>query len=248
MKCKRTTLSEPTPYGVFSSFSRIAYLAVGWFGVYLTDIATIITLVGVSVATQINFALFVEDIPTNEMTMTQLLCVGALIVYPISCVKTLGTLSSMGFVALTFILLYTVALFLYGFKAYSSELFSHNDTRLELIPLWPQTFSSLVTYVATSTFCYGIVSIAFSVEETMKHPESYWKAVVSSLTIVCLIYAVIGDLAAVLYIHDDNGIQGNILLNMPKASQSAIIARISMAAVDPLLPYKSLTLIMLITV
>lgn len=231
MRCKNASRHLQFPLGVTSEYSKIAYAGFGWLGVRITDWCIFITLIGVCIAYQINFATLIADIPSVPFTTTQLICIGGLLLYPICCVKNLGVLAPISGIGLFCIFLNIFAVFGFGFSSYGQLLLSAPDTATA-VPLGPQSLSGLSSFVGVAVFCFGICSLAFPVEESMEKKEEFPMAVMSCVIFVCIFYTIVGDGSAMLYVHDINGINGNILLNLPQNSISACIARVAMAAVS----------------
>ena len=82
----------------------------------------------------------------------------------------------------------------------------------------PGGFAGIMNYIGIATFCYGQCSIIFPVEQSMRDKSQIMIAVAYCLLFVWLVYAFVGDFVAFLYMNSPNGIQSNILLNLPAKS------------------------------
>lgn len=240
MRCKRACQWFDYPQTISSTYARIAYAAIGWIGVYITDFSIIFTLLGVCISFQITFATLMKDIPFVSFSYAALTAISATLVYPISCVPSIALLSSFSLAGLVFLMLGIIAIFFSGISLYGSEALeditgSHHGTSGLHHPvhaLWPASISDMASYVGVAVFCFGLSSLAFPVEESMKHKHEFNKAVLWSLLFVWTVYTIVGDGGALLYSHDPNGIKDNILENLPKASVYATFVRLSMALVS----------------
>lgn len=63
----------------------------------------------------------------------------------------------------------------------------------------------------------------------MKNKSHINKVTVTALLFVWIVYVIVGDGLAILYINDPNGLQENMLKNLPESSSIATIVRITMA-------------------
>jgi len=112
------------------------------------------------------------------------------------------------------------------------ELYGHKALKgHDVLPLWPENISDFATFVGIATFGYGTCSLAFPVEESMAVPSDFPKAARWSLAFVWVVYALVGDGIASLFIYDSRGIASNILRNLPLDAWSAHLVKLSMCAV-----------------
>lgn len=234
IECKRSIDGMYIPHGISSTYSKIAYAGAGYFGVFLTDFSIIVTLLGVCIAYQITFATLFHEIPSCRISKTVLTIISGLIVLPVSCAKDVSILSWSSFAGLICLIIGVLSIIIYGLWNYGTEsiefpMTSESGRSLSFIPL---TFSDATTFVGVATFCFGLCSLAFPIEESMKNKEEFGKAVTWSLIFVWFAYVAIGDLGSFMYIHDVSGIKDNILSNLPQDSLSASLVRLSMACVS----------------
>lgn len=227
MKCKDSVKGMHFPNGITSTYSKIAFAGLGWIGVVVTDACVVVTLIGVCIAYQINFAVLIDDIPGMPLSTVSIITIGAIVVYPVCCAKSLGGLSGVSLVGFACTLVNIFALFAFGISYYWNDV----SNSLKVLPMSPKSSSDLTSYFGVGIFCYGICSLAFPVEESMQHRRDFGKAVFWCVIVVAIIYNVFGDASAIFYVNDSRGINGNILLNLPQHSVCAILARVSMAAV-----------------
>jgi len=244
IKCRYAAdnLDIPVPAGVLSTYSTVAYKGMGWIGVFLADSSLIITLLGVCCAYQINFATLMIDVPfvNTHFSVTGLIIASAVLVAPLSLAKDLKSLASMSSIGLACIVLNIVAVMVYGCLLYGDTAIeefslpakhSGDSAGFRHLPSFPTSIGDGASFFGVAVFCFGICAFAFPIEETMADCKQFYLAVTGCLVLVCVIYMVVGDGAATLYNYDRNGVQGNILLNLPLDSLFAITARLSMAAV-----------------
>lgn len=97
---------------------------------------------------------------------------------------------------------------------------------------FPLSIGDTTTFIGVATYCFGLSSLAFPIEESMEHKENFSIAVLYSLIFVWFVYVLIGNGAAILYIHDSDGINDNILMNLPEDSVVASLVRFAMASVS----------------
>ena len=122
-----------------------------------------------------------------------------------------------------------------GTRSTDGELTQHDyeqQSEQMLIPLFPRSVADALQFVGVTIFCFDICSLTFPIEESMRNKENFSKAAIWSLTFVWLLYAVLGDLGAILYVHSEQGIRDNILNNLPSDSYVSLLVKISMASVS----------------
>jgi solute carrier family 36 (proton-coupled amino acid transporter) len=239
MRCKRMTSHDQHityPSEISSTFAKIAYAALGWKGVYLTDFSIVFTLLGVCVSYQIAFISLFQDVSFNTLSPKQLAIASAMIVYPMTCVRDVSVLSIVSLIGLIILLLGILSIFMFGFSMYGhlslSDSSQYNSfPHQRYIPLVPQTITDLTSFTGVSVFCFGLSSLAFPVEATMKYKHEFGKAVIWSCIFVWTTYVVVGDGLAWLYSYDKSGVKSNILQNLPIDSSIATFVRILMSVV-----------------
>ena len=204
IECKRSIAGRHIPPGISSTYSKIAYVGAGYFGVFLTDFSIIVTLLGVCIAYQITFATLFHEIPGCNLSKTALTIISGAIVLPVSCTKDVGFLSNFSFAGLICLIIGVFSILVYGLWNYGNESVEYpmqSLTSNNTLSLLPTTFSD----ATTETF---------------------------SLIFVWFVYVLIGDMGSFLYIHDLAGIKDNILSNLPQQSFAASLVRLSMACVS----------------
>lgn len=234
IECKNYCKNMTIPNYITSTYARIAYIAAGDWGVRVTDISIIITLLGVCIAYQITFASLIVEIPGNEFSKSALTMLSAILVFPLCISKDIGYLSIFSFLGLICLVIGVFAIIFFGFWSYGTETLSNptgTQNHQSTLTLFPVSISDATVFVGVATFCFGLASLAFPIEESMRHKEEFQTAVFWSLIFVWSIYVIIGDIAAMLYLHDSYGISDNILTNLPENSISASLVRLSMALV-----------------
>jgi uncharacterized membrane protein len=275
--CRDKTLGVVVPSSISSSYAKIAYCGLGWIGVIVTDISIFLTLFGVCVSTLLNIAALCNDMlqpptapvivppntPTNTfsadtqaaMTQTQgsilssmsldsYILIAALATYPLVCLKNMTMLAKLSPIGIICLALNVGAIVGYGLALYGTQLFAPGH---EHISLWPQSPPDLASYTGIAIFCFGICSLALQVEESMENSQEFGVALLRCLLIVCGVYFFVGDLVALLYSHDVQGVNGNILLNLPDDAFISNFSRVAMVAVSAdLTEYTRLKVILLV--
>ncbi len=124
----------------------------------------------------------------------------------------------------------------YGSIAYSEFNYSEDIQQLhdhERVSLWPASLADTAAFLGVTIFCFDICSLAFPIQESMQHKREFGTAVLWSLVFVWLVYVLLGDIGAVLYVHDvSKGIRENILSNLPVHSTISLLVRWAMACVS----------------
>jgi amino acid permease len=162
-----------------------------------------------------------------------------------SCLRDLDSISWLSLVGMGCLVAGVAAILLHGARAFGSEAVDEyfgdsggSDSQAgahirEAAALWPSTLDGAAAFLGVIIFCFDICSLAFPIEQSMRRKENFGKAVVWALLFVWAVYVVLGDVGAVLYVHDPQGIQENILGNLPLRSTVALMVRCAMACVSP---------------
>lgn len=199
------------------------------------DFSLIFTLIGVCIATQITVASMMMAIPGNFLSNTAWTILSGIICIPLCLSKDVGFLAPYSFLGLLCLIIGIVAILYFGMESFGSnvfiEPFTPGSIQMEPLSYFPTSLSGLAIFLGVANFCFEIASLAFSVEESMEHRENFQTAVLYCLVFVWLMYVIIADGAALLYIHDPQGIHENILSNLPQHSLIAALVRIMMAFV-----------------
>jgi amino acid permease len=234
--CKYHCNGFSFPTSISSTYSKIAYAGAGWFAVYLTEFSVLFTLWGVCVAYQITFATLMLDVPLMQLSYSNLIILSAIIVFPVAFVKNLSFLTKFSAAGLVCLICGIIAIISNGFLQYGTgaiyeDVLNKKNSTNHLF-LWPENFLNMTSFIGVAIFCFGVCALAFPIEESMENKKDFKLAVSISLLFVWIVYVIIGNVSAMLYIHDDNGIQDNILKNLPKDSLLLTIIKLSMALVS----------------
>lgn len=231
ISCKRACTNSGdiyrTPPEVTSTYSQIAFCAGGWPAVYLTDFCIVVTLMGVCVTYLITFMTLVRDIGITWSPLG-LALLSAALVYPSSCSTDISKLTFISFSGLVVLILAVFALVVFGLHDFGDDITRDPFGRLSLLPLDGDSFASAT---GIAVFGFGLPSLAFPIEESMKTPGDFLKASWYTVLFVWIIYTVVGVGVSMLFVHDPRGISSNVLTNLPADSISAHIVRLLMSLV-----------------
>jgi hypothetical protein len=231
IRCKAACANISFPAGLNSTYSKIAYAGAGWFGVFVVDSSVIITLLGVCISYQITFADLVGSIPGVTWSHKFLTILCALIIYPVCLAKDVGVLSSFSLAGLVCIVAGILVILQNGVSTYGNDVLN-NKPAVEPLLTWPGQMSDMTTYLGISFFCFGLCSLVFPVEESMRDKREFGKALTWALVFCWVLYIFVGDIIASIYVHDPNGLKENILGNLPPSSYAATSVKIAMALVS----------------
>jgi len=175
------------------------------------------------------------------LSNTTLTVISGLVVYPLSCFRDMDSMSGLSLVGMVCLVAGVIAILAHGIQAYGHiayEEFNYTEDLEflhdhERVALWPVSLEDTTAFLGVTIFCFDICSLAFPVQESMRHKKDFGTAVLWSLTLVWLVYVVLGDVGAVLFIHDTSrGIRENILSNLPMHSTISLLVRWAMACVS----------------
>lgn len=235
IECKNTCATCTFPSHLSSTYSRIAYAGAGSLGVAITDFSIIVTLIGVCIAYQITFAQLLQEVSWANFSTSTLTIVFGLLALPLCCVPNIGVLGVFSLVGLVCLIVSVVAIICYGVLLYGPAVAADplgNTSAAVPLSLFPESLGNMSSFVGVATFCFGLCSLAFPVEESMRDKRQFGQAVVCSLAFVWAVYTLFGDLGALLYAQDARGIKDNILSNLPTDSFIALLVRLAMTGVS----------------
>lgn len=227
IRCHEFTKHSERPAGLSSLYSKIAYSAAGWSGVAVTDGSVVATLIGVTISYQMLFANLIHKIPWITCSKETLTLLFAVVVLPLSCARDLRSIAKFSMSGLICMVAALSAILLYGAITYGDPL-TGGDFPLQA---WPQSVGDFTAYIGIATFGFGICCVAFPVYESMEEPSKFQKAATYSLIFCWAVYVVVGNVLASLFVQDPDGVNDNILANLPTDSLAASLVRISMASV-----------------
>jgi proton-coupled amino acid transporter len=238
IECKYASAFKAAPDGLSSTYSRIAYCAGGWTAVYITDTSIIITLLGVCVTYQITFGRLLEDffVSHNILSVSAAklsLATPIMLAVPVLLTTDVSSLTHLSVAGIVCLLLGVAAIVYFGIWDYGSKVWNPQSTEdLQLlVPLWPDSLDDVSTFIGVATFGFGICSLVFPVEESMRVKKDFDFATFMALTFVWFIYSIMGTGVSVLFVHDPDGVASNILFNLPGRSVAAEVVRVSFAIV-----------------
>lgn len=216
-----------------STYSLISYDSLGSFGLILTDFCIIVTLLGVCIAYQITFATLFADI-WPSWSSSSFLSLSLFLLLPLCYIKNLNFLSIFSFLSLIFLVLSIIIILYFGFHLYSEDYFSSSSSPATSISFFPSNLFNTAKFIGIGTFCYGLSSMAFPIESSMRERKNFMLSVVLSLVFVWSLYILIGNVGAVLYIFDEEhgGIKENILNNLPSNTYISNTVRFCMGFVS----------------
>lgn len=226
MRARRAVDITRTPSNISCTYSKLAYAAIGLPGVVLVDISLIGTLVGVCVTYLINFGLLTEG--WLGLSMPALICIFAITVYPLCCVKNINGLAGVALCGIGFLFISVFVILIYGYERFGFP----NDKGWRDMALWPGSSNDVFNYIGVATFCIDICTPIFPIEESMKKRSDIFYALVYSLLFVWTTYAIFGDLGSVLYSnHVGFALANNILLSLPPNSVIGFTVKFVLAMV-----------------
>jgi len=227
MRCRRAVDITRSPSNISSTYAKLAYAAVGLPGVILVDTSLIATLIGVCVTYLINFGQLTQG--WMDFSMPTLICIFAVAVYPLCCVKDISGLAFVALCGIGFLFTSVFVILVYGFGRFGLP---EDAKQWSQINFWPASAGGVFNYIGVATFCIDICTPIFPIEESMARRSDIFYALTYSLALVWTTYAVFGDLASVLYSNNtESPLSQNILLSLPSNSEVGYIVRSVLAMV-----------------
>ena len=218
IRCRKCINPANIPDTISSTYSQIAYAAFGINGSRLVDTFISVTLLGVCTTYLIAGSQMMSTLPYTSLSINTWIVLIALIVFPMSSMKTVDSLAHVSFWGILLLLLSVLVVVVFGVSKFYGQEAGEVENYEDTYHLMPNGYVGILNYIGTATFCYGQCSIIFPVEESMRDRSQIMTAAAYCLIFVWSTYAFVGDFVAMLYIHAPNGLQSNIILNLPANS------------------------------
>eukprot|EP00903_Cladosiphon_okamuranus_P009273 g8848.t1 len=217
------------------SFAAIGSYAMGSVGTVLVYVSVVVTLLGAATAYFINAneLLKVTHLYLNlgwseETAMYVNTFIYMLLMYPLTCIKSLAPLSKLSLPA--------IAALVAGFAVIIKlGLDMHGWPPLEEVLSWdalyvPQTFDGFSTFFGVAAFSYGATIIIPEIQESMANPQEFTGALKTSLWTIWGSYSVLGGIALLIY-QQEGPVPDNIMARLPSGSpaQEPLLLFITMA-------------------
>jgi len=221
---------RPGPPPGTATYGRIAYSVFGLKGLHLIDLLIVLLLLGVVVAYMDAVVSFLSPtfLTTGVPALDTLLV--AIIITHLSCVSDVGRLAGLSESGLVAILLSFAVIFAYGLREMGPTAGFNSLTDADL---WPKDLEGLSSWFGVVAFGFGIVPIAYNVQEGMADPSKMSRATEWALGLVFLSYVLIGNGAAVLYrpLTGPGGFEGDVLMALPSTGWLPALVRFAMSFV-----------------
>jgi len=201
-----------------ATYGRVAYRAFGPLGLTVLDSVMTVLLLGIVVAYECAIASFLGPTPLSTGSPGGDAVLWTVVVMaPLSCVPDMGYLGKFSASGIAAVLATFVVIFWYGLTEHGLEGF----TMLAWEDLWPSGgewgLDGMSRWFGVAAFGYGIVPIAYNVQESMAEPSKMLHATRIALFLVYVSYAVIGTGVAIIYrpITGPDGFEGDVLQELP---------------------------------
>ena len=216
----------PPPEGT-ATYGRAAWYAFGPMGLHALDTIMVVLLCGIVIAYQDALISFIRDTPftTGSAAFDSIWTV--LVIAPLSCVPDLSYLSRCSALGIFAIFITFFVIFCYGVV---ENGFFAGFREISWTDLWPQGFTGVGNWFGIVAFGFGIVPIAYNIQESMEHPERMPHATKLALLTVCGAYVVIGNGVAILLKPSVPQFEGDVLHELPESWIPTMI-RLAMAFV-----------------
>lgn len=212
------------PSRISTEYSKIAYTALGFTGVYITEICIILSLIGVAISNQIAISNLMKDVFIFHLSINQWIIVSGISIFPFMLIKNPSSLSGVSLAGLFCVLLGILCLYFYS----NQIVYTTNHIGL---PLFPTDNLGFSTFIGVSCYCFGICTFVFPIQNSLLHKNDITIVIKYTLTIISSFYIIYSISIVFLYYHAEDGIKNNILENLPNDSFFAILVRISMSLV-----------------
>ena len=209
-----------------STYSRIAWAALGNTGIYLVEGMLMVTIFGVCTA----YIIFSEQLlgasplSLGSEAANALAC--ALVVFLPSLSKDVSYLVPLSNIGLFVLMAVVCSMFYVGATGET-----HAENRA--VDLLPASFRGFAVYFGVAVYCFGGTPLMFPVKESMEdqRAKSFRRAHQMALLLTSLAYCVVGVGLAVVFARTAGGVPANLLQVLPRESRLASVLRLSFLVV-----------------
>lgn len=210
-----------------STYSRIAWVALGNAGIYLVEGMLMVTIFGVCTA----YIIFSEQLlgasplSLGSEAANALAC--ALVVCLPSLSKDVSYLVPLSNIGLLVLMAVVCSMFYVGA---TGETRAENQ---ETVDLLPASFRGFAVYFGVAVYCFGGTPLMFPVKESMEdqRAKSFRRAQQTALALTSLAYCVVGVGLAIVFSRTAGGVPANLLQVLPRESRFASVLRLSFLVV-----------------
>lgn len=216
-----TRSKEQLPPTGTSTLSQVAWFAFGSVGLHILDATMVWLLIGILVTYVIAVVSFVEDTPWSWNVYIDSLLTG-LAMGAISLVPDFSYLakaSTIGLVVLAGVLFVIAG---YGLSD-SANLFDQGEIEIDLLP---GSWAGLSHWFGIVVFGYGTVPLTYNFKESMNEPARLVEASAVAVTLVALLYLILGVGFYVLF----PDLKADILHEIPDTGWIPFASRLALSA------------------
>lgn len=191
-----------------NQFGVVTYYAYGPVGLHFVDSIMIMLMLGIIIAYEDAILGFAADTPFTSGSQKTDAFFMLVIMTPVLFLpsyKSLAKISATG----TFLIV-TIFLFIAGYGLNLNginglEILTWND-------LFPRSFSAFSNWFGIMVFGYGLVPFTFSIQDSMSEPAEMVNVTRISLSIVLVLYILMGDLISIIFMQST---KSDILSELP---------------------------------
>ncbi|CBK21714.2 uncharacterized protein [Blastocystis hominis] len=202
-----------------NTYAELVYKALGSVGYWIYYVCSLITLYGSNIGSMVVMTDFLEAIPIgsnrklrrviSQVILTLLCILLCLLKDP----KMLVAVSSLGLYAIAAGFL---AMIIFGFIEY--------PFKFEVSDLWPRSISAFLQNFGIIVYCMGFILFLLTQYKYLRRDckKTVVRSTGISISLMAVLYSVVGILIALIYKNGPHGVQGNILQSLPDGTWLAI--------------------------
>lgn len=208
------------------TFAKVAWYAFGSKGLHTIDAIMITLMIGIIVSYEDAAITFIEQtsLTTGSKGYDAVLVFS--VIMPFACISEYQSVAKFSAFGLFLIIGVFVVVVNYGI--HTNGL--HGFNQITTDNLWPKSLSSFSNWFGAVVFSYGIVPFTFNLQESMADPAQMPRATKMACTAVFIIYFIIGDIVAIIFLPSNHNFGGDVLSVLPNTWISTFI-RLAMTSV-----------------
>lgn len=227
-------LRDPPPPGT-STFAKLGWYALGDFGLWSIDCMMLILLLFINIAFEVAILTFLRDTPFTTGAKLIDGAVLAFILVPFCIVDDLSGLSKLSRFGLIVLGVTMAVVACYGIMG-QDDIQLMNETVKEgqsgksssPFTLLPRNgLQGVSKWFGCVVFSFGVVPLTFNFRQSMTEPEKLPNAAAISMSIVGMVYAMIG----VYFLYLFPNINNDLLAELPSTGFVATTTRLAMVVV-----------------
>lgn len=195
-----------------STFGKVAWHAFGSWGLHFLDFIMISLFMGVIISYEDLLIGFIGKTPFSAGSPKLDSLWVLFFLASISLIPDISFLAPYSASGLATIIFTYLVISVYGLTKMGDNWDSDS---LQWESLWPANFTGVASWFGMVVFSFGIVPIAYNIQEAMTEPKKMVQSTEQGLKLVCLIYVIVSTGVAIVFSPEPHSFKSDVLQQLP---------------------------------